>query len=333
VTLSARPREFRQQIVTTSDADTLADYKAAPARWLEWLDGDAEHSINGQLNQLFWQDAVFRSFNYARSLAGPGEARAAISPILAQFLDQGYVAAQVLGISKLVEKSDPKHPKKGVVSLCRLIDDIVLNAPLLTRANFLGLEGAPYDYEAVRRAAIEAQLAKSGGAVSFHWGDMDGADGWMRSELMHEQFDKLSGVRPEARAPDDGVSADLLKKLSAALDDPVFATILLLRHKTIAHAADAFSRSLVDDRRKGLTFHEVDQALQILLSVRQVVQAGVLYSSWRGSAVPTPQQDQFEHLASPFVDEAGHDALRAYWRDHCAERDAWLDKGWADFLP
>lgn len=50
-----------------------------------------------------WQDAVFSTFNEARrdtDAAGPS---AAVAPILAQFLDQGYVASQVLGISKLFE--------------------------------------------------------------------------------------------------------------------------------------------------------------------------------------------------------------------------------------
>jgi hypothetical protein len=45
---------------------SLNDYKEAKARWLEWLDGDPVHSINGQLSQLLWEDAVFRSFNEAR---------------------------------------------------------------------------------------------------------------------------------------------------------------------------------------------------------------------------------------------------------------------------
>jgi hypothetical protein len=313
--------------------DSLEVYRATHARWLDWLDGDPEHSINGQISQLFWQDAVFRSFNLARRLAKDGEPKAAVSPILAQFLDQGYVAAQVLGISKLVEKSDPKHPKRGVVSLRRLVDDITSNAALLTRANFLGLEGAPYDHEPLRRAAVDAMLAKSGGAVAFHWANPVGDDAWIRSEQMHEQFDRLSNTRADARTPGDRVSPELLQKLSDAMEAKVFATILQLRHKTIAHAADAFSRSSVDDRRKGLTFNEVDEALQILLAVRQVVQAGILYSSWRGAAVPTPQQDQFEHLDSPFVDETGREALRSFWREHCAERDGWLDRGYNAFLP
>ena len=45
---------------------SLDDYRAAHRRWLDWLDGDPVHSINGQLSQLMWQDAVFRTFNEAR---------------------------------------------------------------------------------------------------------------------------------------------------------------------------------------------------------------------------------------------------------------------------
>ena len=39
------------------------DYRTAHARWMEWLDCDPARSINVQISQLIWQDAVFRTFN------------------------------------------------------------------------------------------------------------------------------------------------------------------------------------------------------------------------------------------------------------------------------
>jgi hypothetical protein len=149
---------------------------------------------------------------------------------------------------------------------------------------------------------------------------------------MHEQFDRLSEVAPDRRSPGDLVSADLLKRLDAALNDEVFEAIRILRHKTIAHAADAFSRSQVDDAKRGLKFDEVDRASRILLSVRQVLQAGVLFDSWRAGAVPVPQQNQFEFLDLPFVSPQGIGQLQAFWRQHCETRDGWLHAGYDELL-
>ncbi|MGH6966613.1 MAG: hypothetical protein ACREE0_19195 [Phenylobacterium sp.] len=311
---------------------SLEEYRLAHERWLEWLDGDPVHSINGQLSQLMWQDAVFRTFNEARKdteAAGPS---AAVAPILAQFLDQGYVASQVLGISKLVEYSDPKQPKKGVISLRRLLDDVIAHHGLLTRANFLGLEGAPYDYAPIRAREIQAQLAKAQEGEPFFWHGDGGQADWGKAERMHAQFDRLSDVAPEARSPDDLVSMDLLERLNAALNDEVFSAIRILRHKTIAHAADAFSRGQVDKAKSGLSFNEVDRAARILLSVRQVLQAGVLFSSWRAGAVPVPQHNQFEFLDLPFARQGAVGGLQGFWAAHSEVRDEWLGAGYDALL-
>lgn len=311
---------------------SLDDYRAAHARWLEWLDGDPVHSINGQLSQLMWQDAVFRTFNEARKATQASGPSSAVAPILAQFLDQGYVSSQVLGLSKLVEYSDPKRPKLGVISLRRLVDDVIANHGLLTRANFLALEGAPYDYEPICAKEIQAQMEKAGNGVAVFWTGGGGEQDWALAERMHEQFDRISGVSPDARTPNDLVSKDLLERVDAALNDEVFGAIRTLRHKTIAHAADAFSRQQVDAAKSGLSFNEVDRAARILLSVRQVMQAGVLFSSWRGGAVPVPQQNQFEFLDLPFAAVDKISGLQAFWAGHCEARDQWLDDGYKTLM-
>lgn len=311
---------------------SLDDYRAAHARWMEWLDGDPVHSINGQLSQLMWQDAVFRTFNEARKATQSAGPSAAVAPILAQFLDQGYVSSQVLGISKLVEYSDPKRPKQGVISLRRLVDDVIANHGLLTRANFIGLEGAPYDYEPIRAKELQAQMEKANNGVAVFWTGGGGEQDWALAERMHEQFDKLSGVNAEARSPDDLVSRELLAGADAALNDDVFTVIRTLRHKTIAHAADAFSRQQVDAAKSGLSFNEVDRAARILMSVRQVMQAGVLFSSWRAGAVPVPQQNQFEFLDLPFTAADKVNDLQAFWANHSDTRDQWLGEGYKTLM-
>jgi hypothetical protein len=311
--------------------DDLPELRTARARWLEWLDGDEIHSINGQLSQLLWNDTVFRVFNEARRLADKGKGAAAISPILATFLDQGYVGGIVLGVTKLTEKSDPKHPKKGVISLRRLVDDLIANKGLLTRFNYLAIDGYPFDYAPVRDAQLAPLLAQENPEGILLRGGGEPAQDWMAAERTHGQFDKLSGVAPAHRSPDDRVSDALLDRLSAALDDDVFERIRTVRHKVIAHAADAHSRQQAADR-KGLSFDDADRALRLLLSVRQVAQASILNDSWRAGAIPVPQYDQFQHLDKAFVDPAGIEELHKFWERHTKERDDWLLKGHAELL-
>lgn len=309
------------------------EFRDARKRWLTWLSEDEEHSISGQLSQLLWQDAAFRTFNQARLLTKDQAPTSAVAPLLARFLDQGYVAGQVLGISKLVEFSDPKHPKKGVVSLRRLVDELIANRHLLTRENYLAQDNLPYDYEPVRAAAWAEAFKNAENGVAFWHGEVGGPQDYDSAQRLHELFDRLSGISPDKREKTDLIADATLKRLDDALQDPVFESIKLLRHKTLAHAADSFSRGQVDGLPKGLKFEEVDRALNILLGVTQVISATFLYSAWRGSAVPVAQHDQLEHLDLAFTATPDIERLREFWNAHSAERDGWLSEAHEALLP
>ena len=303
----------------------------AKARWMNWLDGD-EHSINGQLSQLLWNDAVFRCFNELRRWARETGPTAAVAPMLAQFLDQGYVAAQIIGISKLVEWSNPKTPAKGVISLRRLVDDMMANHALLTRENYLAAERLPYDYRDLRDAALAKSFGSTKTGVTFDWVDV-GDGSWGKAELFHQQFDRYAQVSETHRKPTDRIHQSVLDRLDKALASDVFDKIRAIRHKTVAHAADAYSRQQVNANPGGPSFLDVDSALKILLGVRQVAQAGILYDSWRAGAVPVPQHDQFQYLDLPFAAPGGVEKLQAFWHSQGEERDKWLHEAFDELAP
>lgn len=315
-------------------AEELERYREACARWFGWLDDDGEHSITDQLSRLFWQDAVFRIFNEARRHAAKTGPAAAIGPTLARFLDEGYVAGQVVGISKLLEISRESQPKKGVISLRRLVDDLIANRHLLTRANYLGRDGLPYDYEAIQAEEYARLLERADPQnPTFEWMEVGGARDWDTAQRLHEQFDRLAGVKPENRNPDDLVSEETLGRLLAAFDDPVFKTITTVRHKSVAHAADDYSRQQAAEYRTGIKFDEIDRALWVLVGVKQAISATLLHGPWRAGAVPVPQRDHFLHLDKPFIDPAAVDELRAFWDQHAEARDQWLTDSYEEFLP
>ena len=159
----------------------------------------------------------------------------------------------------------------------------------------------------------------------------EGPEAFDSAARLHELFDRLSGMKPEARTRDDRLPDNLFDTLVKALDDDVFADIRTLRHKRLAHAADAVSRLQVTPKA-GLRLDEAARAHRILLGVLQAISAGVLYGPWRAEAIPVPQSDIFAHFPEPFVREDQVDRLREIWDALAKERSNWLSEGYSDLL-
>ena len=146
------PYEFPIGHCDVQDRKALARYRGKRIKWLAWLEGDPDNSIVSQLHGMMWSDATFRALNKARGYASQQSPTGAVAPLLAEFLDQGFVATQVLAITRLIDKGSE------VVSLWRLLDDIAENPNLITREIFVCFDGLPYD----ARAAETAYWAKHG---------------------------------------------------------------------------------------------------------------------------------------------------------------------------
>lgn len=323
--------KFPEDQCDVADRDKLARYREHATRWFDWLETDDEHAITRQLSDLMWHDAVFRILNEARRLEG-AEASSSRAPLLARFIDQGYVAGQVLGISKLVEPSpDVPNTKKGVISLKRLVDELSANRDLFTREVFVCHDGLPYDYAAVERAYLAKRFERHGTDPGFEAMETEGPGAWDSAHRLHELFDRLSGVKPDERQREDRLRDLIFDTLLKALEDPVFEDIRVLRHKRLAHAADSVSR-LQKTAKSGLKLDETAQAHRTLLGVLQAISAGLLYGSWRASAIPVAQFNIFEHFPEPLVRDDQLGRLREAWDRIAAERDEWLKDGYADLL-
>lgn len=323
--------KFPEDQCDVADRDKLSRYREHATRWFDWLETDDAHAITRQLSDLMWHDATFRILNEARRLEG-AEASSSRSPLLAPFIDQGYVAGQVLGISKLVEPS-PNVPntKKGVISLKRLVDELSDNRDLFTREVFVAHDGLPYEYEAVSRDYHAKLFERMGTEPVFETMETEGPGAWDTAQRLHELFDRLSGIKPDARQREDRLPDGIFDTLLKALDDPVFDAIRVLRHKRLAHAADAVSR-LQKTAKSGLKMDETAHAHRVLLGVLQAISAGLLYGSWRASAIPVAQFNIFERFPDPFVHEDQLGRLREAWDGIAAERDQWLADGYSDLL-
>ena len=147
------------------------------------------HAITKQLYDMMWNDVTYRTFNEARRLNSSKPA-AAIAPLLSEFIDVGYIAMQVLAISKLTDPCNfAKNPKRAVISLKRVVDEVSTERILITRENYVAFDGLPYD---PRPAKEKHEKSFVPGQIT--WGIKTGPDAWWPSEMYNESFDRLSGV-------------------------------------------------------------------------------------------------------------------------------------------
>ena len=128
------------------DKAKLTEFRTKRDEWLDWLQGDEMHAILDQITNMLWSDAIFRLIDATRKYASDAKGSfATMNGDLASFIDRGYVLEQLVSLRRLMER-EAKDPKKQVISLQRLIDDVRRNQELLTREVFVCYDGLPYDW-------------------------------------------------------------------------------------------------------------------------------------------------------------------------------------------
>ncbi|MDB5731101.1 MAG: hypothetical protein JWQ03_996 [Variovorax sp.] len=296
------------------DDKALGAYRDKRHEWLEWLEGDPRNSINRQIRGMMWDDAAFRALNEARRFSSPEYPTGATAPLLAGLIDQGFVATQILSITRLVDR------RQDVISLRRLLDDIEAHAHLITREIFVCHDGLPFDPVEAERAYWEREGPPiSGGVIGL---PTEGPDAFDISRMAHEAFDKVSATGSGPRSRTDCIESGVFSSLRAALATPDIVAILQLRHKFVAHAADAASRGRAGIERFGVTLNQLEAGQRALVQTAQRIELDLLWGTTRG-VVPVPQYDHFIHLDIPVVATDRMGELGEWWRAHCDTREAW----------
>jgi len=300
--------------------ELLGKFRKKYAEWVLWFDDDKHHSICEQIYTMMWNDAAYRAFNEARRFSSEQSPTASWNGMLGEFLDRGYVSTQILDICKITDKSS-SEPKKGVISLRRMVDDIATNRGLITRENYVCLDGLPYDYEKVWQAEINALTPEQIGQVRY--GHTRGPQAWGMSRTVHAAFDCLSGVDAQQRSRTDLISEKVFETIKKWFDAPVLEILRTHRNKFVGHAADATSRQQTPLCLMGPTLDELAEAQRTVIRIANAVGSNILYMHSVGGPVPTPQFDQFENLHLPLIPEAQMQEMHKWWADHASEREAW----------
>jgi len=313
--------EYDVDVCSVSNKELLTEFREKRSEWMDWLERDVQHNIWSQIHSIMWNDAAYRSLDEARRFASEGNPTAAVNGMFVEFIAQGYVSTQVLAICKITDRSD-NNPKKGVISLRRLLDDIDNHRHLLTRENFVSYDGLPYDYAAVEQAYIDSLTPEE--LAEIRWVPTKGPEAWGLSDRMHSAFDELSGVAADERTPTDLIHEDVFKTVKACFDEPILEKLRTNRNKFIAHAADKLSRKNAPLDRLGLSLDEIAEAQRIIIRIATTIGSQILYDSALGGVVPTPQFNVFENLEMPFIPAANLEEIGDWWHRHASERENWL---------
>lgn len=282
-----------------TDKEALAAFRRCRSRWYQWLIGDDQHSISAQITAIVWDDAIFRTINEARRVAAHDhDAERGVNADLTDLLDRGFVASQIMAIRRL---TDPgfHDPRKGVISVARLLNDIEANHALLTREHYICFDGTPYD-----AALPETDLRA------------------LTRERMHRTFDRLSGAQPQSRSRLDVILLSVIESTSKSL--AVCDDLRNYANQFIAHAAEPSERRKRTRENMRISLDALDSAYRAVVWAASFVGIAILFERSVGE-VPQPQYDHLANLDKPMVRPEDLEALHGFWEARVAEMGSWSE--------
>lgn len=301
------------------DREALELYREKRYEWLSWyeLRQGEPNTVQAQLFNMMYLDLVYRTLVVPRHKTDEQLKIAAKSIILAHFLDQAYVASQILAIRRLLDKSN------DVFSLRRLLDDITKHRLLITREIYVCNDGQPYDSEAWQRLPDQGVDGKL-------WGiDAPKFANYRSSQIRHETFDRLSRISPTARKRCDRIEVCVFQQLKNWLTNSAADKLITLSHKFFAHASSADSRGAL--QYSGISLADVDIVQRALVRVERAITDLLLFIGIARDVVPMPPLGLLKGLDEPYATGNMILKMEAEWDQLVAERNQW-SKGIADDL-
>jgi hypothetical protein len=301
------------------DLDSLRQLRVKRAEWITWLRGDDPHSIWRQITALLWNDVLFRTVNDLRRIAlEKPNGGVGFNDAVLRLFDAGFVTTQVTTIRRLTDRQ-PKEPTKGVISLRRLVADIRNHRHLLTRDLYVSYDGLPYDPAPARDAWIDKKAA-AGTLNGVECLTTTGPTAWGTSQMVHENFDKLSERGPAKRSRDDLIATQWFGWLDSRLD--LCDDIRKYTDKFVAHAAEPSSRAGLTQEQTGVTLDRLRLCQKAIYQVAAFVYGPLL---WEGSygAVPIPQYDHLENLEKGWIAKDSLEAAHEHWNRNLDAIEKW----------
>ncbi|MEL7470857.1 MAG: hypothetical protein AAFN27_20565 [Pseudomonadota bacterium] len=297
------------------DTSRLVEFRAKRDEWLHWLRHDELHAISKQISSMLWSDAVFRLVNGSRKAAqDDGGQFATQSGVIARALDSGYVAEQLIAFRKLMEHS-AQGPRRGVISVRRLLHDIKANRSLMTREMYVCHDGLPFD-DLVGMDELPPP-DESGiyvGSVSTK-----GPKAFGMSELHHEWFDDYMDPAPAERARDDQISDKFFDEIEREISEAPFERARQNANKLLLHAADTVSRGA--EPIQSMTLQDIWDCQRAI--VKATNRLSLSFGGPNIGGIPIPNFYPMEGWKYPFAPASMLPEIYEAWRKDNALRGNW----------
>ena len=304
-----------QQSCDVLNRRNLESYRSLYRKWMGWYEYTSENpnTIEGQIMNMMFHDLTYRSITSIRASLSSEAQISARSSTLAYITDSGYLANQVLAVSKLVDSGS------DVVSVLRLVKDIQGNRKSITREVYVAGFGAPYDPMTWREKHDEND------PMVQIWGlQAPGLSRWLQSHYAHERFDVLSGSSAERRSREEVIQPAIFQRIIEWLSIPEIKELKSLRDNFLAHAGDALKQG---DRRavQSVRFNQLDKAQEAIIRAERAITDCLLSLGIARDVVGFPPLGIFSGLDIPYSTKAGQDKMHARWDELKAERETWKD--------
>jgi len=283
------------------DKELLASFREKLKHWKTCLSDNKDcHSICSQLTRLFWDHAVYRTFNEARGLSEEtNDPSTGLQGTIIDLLQRNFMDSQAIAIRRLTDVSYNK-PDREVYSLRRLVDEIKANISLYTRENYVCYDGISFDKAPDDDHHVEHSR-----------------------RARHTCYDYLSGKENGSRSRDDKLSSIVLAALEEGIEEDFKITreVRIFVNKWVAHAADPKNREKYAHVPDEVHLRKLDECYQAIIRIGKKVELFV--DEFLLFCVPTPQFDQLKNWDKPVVTTKDLNALREYWFERDREIKNW----------
>jgi hypothetical protein len=283
------------------DKELLALFREKLRRWKACLsDQEDYHSIYNQLTTLFWDHAVYRTFNEARRLSiKTNDPSTGLQGTLIDLLDKNFMDSQAIAIRRLTDKDN------RVFSLRFLIDEIKANTHLYTRENYVCYDGITYCDEdpITNRYSVNYQIDLAN----------------LLRNKRQEGYDFLSGKCKDRRSRDDKLSLAVFAEIEK--DFKITEEVRTYVDKWVAHAEAPWERKKHAHVLDKISLSKFDECYQSLIRIGKKIE--LLIDEVLLCSVPTPLFDQLKNWDKPVVVTKDIQALREYWGERDKEIEKW----------
>jgi hypothetical protein len=254
--------------------------------WRARLVGEDVHSIQNQLQDIVWNDAIYRCYNEALHIRDKRATKQPVPSTIIELLHESVFLSQAVRIRRLTDRQF-RDPDKEVISLVAICDDIEAQAECVTRENYVCYDGARFDVE----------------SNEWDWRAK------MHCRARHDYFDVVSGIDAASRARGDLIDTTLFGRIRSQLDEAKDLRDYI--NKYVAHAAAPDNREKLDPKLQGISLNYLQKLYKIIIWAAQILSK--LTDSTMVSEVATPQFDQFAGWETMFARSEVPTAIYRYW--------------------